>query len=259
MIEVVTPISHLHLDGVSSRKICSVASCHEARERTCRLRLPGTTHYHIDFDLNIGLTDDNLEFLRNEVAPRDEIQNLTFQISKDCEEVIVKESIFYPNSRAISSDEQLLNIEQSLAIIKDIVGSERVIGIENNNYYPTGAYDICTSSSFINRALENFELKLLLDYAHAVVTCWNRRMSENLYLEELLSSKKCIQLHYCEVGYSRKGKEVICYDAHELPSNLTTEKVILLSQLWGIKSITPEYYKDTEKLVNHLEMVKSKL
>ena len=206
MVALVIPISHLHLDDFSSRKICSVASHHEARERTCHLRIPHTTHYHIDFDLNIGLTNENIEFLRNEVATRDEIQNLTFQISKDCEDVVIRNNRFYPNSRAIEFEEQLFNIGQSLETIKDVVGSERVIGIENNNYYPTGAYEICTSSVFINAALERFELNLLLDYAHAVVTCWNKRTSEHQYLEKLLSSKKCIQLHYCEVGYSREGK-----------------------------------------------------
>ena len=81
MISLLTPISHLFKsDFRFASDIANASDWLEARERTADLRIPNTTHYHIDFDLNIGLTDDNLDFLRNQVSPRDEIQNLTFQI-----------------------------------------------------------------------------------------------------------------------------------------------------------------------------------
>ena len=70
MTSLVTPISHLFLTDELTNDICSLSTALEARERTSKLRLPNTTHYHIDFDLNLGLTEENISFLRNEVKDR---------------------------------------------------------------------------------------------------------------------------------------------------------------------------------------------
>ena len=157
MIKLLTPISHLfndnHSDEQIIQKIIDFSDQLEARERTCKLRLPKTTHYHIDFDLNLGLTDDHILFLEREVKPREEIKTLTFQASKDCEKVKISDGRYIPASRIIPLDEQITNTIDSIKKIKDIVGNERNIGIENNNYYSTGAYDICTSKDLLSCAV----------------------------------------------------------------------------------------------------------
>ena len=70
----------------------------EARERTCDLNVDNTTHYHIDFDLNIGLTDNQIKFLEKYVKPNEKIQTLTFQAARDCEEVEKKDNKYFPKS-----------------------------------------------------------------------------------------------------------------------------------------------------------------
>ena len=79
MTSLVTPISHLFQTDELTNEICTLSTSLEARERTSKLRLPKTTHYHIDFDLNIGLTEDNINFLKNEVKDRQGIHTLTFR------------------------------------------------------------------------------------------------------------------------------------------------------------------------------------
>ena len=78
---------------------------------------------------------------------------------------------FLPKGPTISEKEQLIRSKNSLKIIKDIVGNHRYIGIENNNYYQTGAYEIATSAKFINKVIKELDCHLLLDIAHAKVTC----------------------------------------------------------------------------------------
>ena len=64
MIKILTPISHLFAESNSaSADIISCSDALEARERTATLNFPSTTHYHIDFDLNIGLTSPQIDFL----------------------------------------------------------------------------------------------------------------------------------------------------------------------------------------------------
>ena len=47
-----------------------------------------------------------------------------------------------------------------------------LIGLENNNYYPTKAYDFVTDGDFIDKVVrDNNKLFFLFDLAHAQVTC----------------------------------------------------------------------------------------
>ena len=252
MTSLVTPISHLFNTDELTSDICKLSTTLEARERTSTLRLPKTTHYHIDFDLNIGLTEENIDFLKREVKDRQEIHTLTFQISKDSESVQIKNGIFYPKSVPLAEKTQIENFKSSLKVIRDIVGTERTIGFENNNYFNTGAYSLCTSENFIIKLLEVTDAKLLFDYSHAFVSCFNRGHDFENYAKSLLSTQKCIQMHLCEVNYIYKNNVPICIDAHDIPSPRTTSKAIELISKYRISSLTIEYYKDKRILLNYL-------
>ena len=71
MLKILTPISHLFTESEENIKIIMNCSDQlEARERTAHLRLDKTSHYHIDFDLNIGITEIQKKFLYNQVRDR---------------------------------------------------------------------------------------------------------------------------------------------------------------------------------------------
>ena len=59
---LLTPISHLFLNESDGEQIAFESDYLEARERTSHLRFANTTHYHIDFDINIGLDQNQLDF-----------------------------------------------------------------------------------------------------------------------------------------------------------------------------------------------------
>lgn len=252
MTTLVTPISHLFRTDELTAEICSLSTSLEARERTSEMRLPKTTHYHIDFDLNIGLTKENIDFLAREVKNREEIHTLTFQISKDSEVVRTKNGIFYPETDPLDEKVQIENFKHSLKVIRDVVGTNRIIGFENNNYFNTGAYNICTSKEFIVKLLEETDVMLLFDYSHAFVSCFNRNLDFDSYVRSLLSTNKCIQMHLCEASYTYKENSPICIDAHDIPQPSTTSKALKLISEYGINSLTIEYYRDKKILLNYL-------
>tara|TARA_B100001989_G_C24549887_1_gene473583 strand:+ start:672 stop:1463 length:792 start_codon:yes stop_codon:yes gene_type:complete len=260
MIKLLTPISH-HFENIESvENIIDISDELEARERTCHLNLKNTTHYHIDFDLNIGLSNDQIEFLIKHVKPRENIHTLTFQAARDCEEVKLLNKKYHPVSRPIGLNEQILNTKKSIKIIKDIVGSDRNIGIENNNYYPTGAYDICTSESYLIEVCQVNNIHLLFDYAHAMVTSFNRNFKFKDYSDSLLSNLDCTQVHICEptFTYNEKG-EVLAEDSHNLPKPNTTQNLLELTNKFQIKYITVEFYKDAVNLLNYMKYLKKSL
>lgn len=162
-----------------------------------------------------------------------------------------------PYSRILTLEEQLENTKLSVKKIQDIVGTCRSIGVENNNYYRTGAYDICTSASFFLGLGNIEECHLLLDYAHAMVTCFNRKFDIDVYIDTLITSNSCPQVHLCQPGYSKGETEDWMYDAHELPEKDLTQKVIRLMLKRDIEFLTVEYYKDSETLLTWLEWVGS--
>ena len=256
-MDLVTPISHLFKDRKNAELIMKHSDFLEARERTCDLFFPNTTHYHIDFDLNVGLTEKQIQFLVNFVKPREEIQTLTFQAARDCEKIKVKDGIYYPNSQVIPINDQIQNTKKSLSQIRNVLGTERIIGIENNNFYPTGAYEICTSSEYLESILELCDCYLLFDIAHALVTCANKNISFKDYYKNLLETKKCLQMHLCQPSYIHNEFGIEARDAHEIPSFELVELSISLCIDYEIKKITIEYYKEVEKLVLFLKYFKN--
>ena len=256
-MDLVTPISHLFKDKKNAELIMENTDFLEARERTCELFFPKTTHYHIDFDLNIGLTEKQIQFLVDFVKPREEINTLTFQAARDCEKINIIDGIYYPNSEVISINDQIQNTKKSLSQIRNVLGTERKIGIENNNFYPTGAYEICTSSEYLLSIIDSYDCYLLFDIAHALVTCANKNISFKNYYKSLLETKKCIQMHLCQPSYSHNELGIEAKDAHEIPNFELIELSVSLCTNYEIKKITVEYYKEVEKLVLFLRYLRN--
>lgn len=255
-MKLLTPISHLFKDQKNANNIIGVSDFLEARERTAELRFNKTTHYHIDFDLNLGLSEKQIQFLIDHVKPREEIKFITFQASKDCEKIKIKNGIYYPNSPTIEFHNQIQNTKTSISQIKNILGNDRSIGIENNNYYPSGAYEICTSTDYICEIISTSNCHLLFDIAHALVTCANKQMSFEKYSNNLLNTSQCKQLHLCQPTYFYGKDPIKALDSHEIPSFELTELSIKLCKKWRIDFLTVEYYKDAETLVSYLKLIK---
>ena len=256
-IKLLTPISHLFNEDDNKKNISDLSDELEARERTYNLKLDNTTHYHIDFDINIGITKDQIDFLYNHVKPRENIQTLTFQAARDCEEIFIKNKKYFPNSKPLSIKDQIENTKNSLKIIKDIIGTNREIGIENNNFYPTGAYEFCTSPDFLIPCYEYLGLHLLFDVAHAIVTSTNKNIIFDDYKDALLSNMECKQIHLCEPTYTYLNQDANAVDSHNIPTPKSTKDTLEIMKKWKIEYLTIEYYRDATILKEYLNYLKS--
>ena len=255
-IKLVTPISHLFNNYEDGIEIQSFSDQLEARERTCKLRFKNTTHYHIDFDLNLGLKESQKDFLRSHVRDRKEITNLTFQLTRDTEEFDIKNGKGFPKGNFIDRTEQLKRSKISVKEIRDIVGSDRSIGIENNNFYDTGAYEIATSSDFINQVIKETNTHLLLDIAHAKITCQNKNLNFKNYIYKLSQDISCKQIHLCGTGQRIIEGKAEIYDAHLLPTNNSIKEALHICKELEVYHLTLEYYQNKNELIGSLKQLK---
>ena len=98
MIKILTPISHLFSEKIICRENRGMLRFPRSQRKNIPFKTEKTSHYHIDFDLNIGITEDQKDFLRSNVKDRDEISTLTFQAARDCEVVELKNGMYVPKS-----------------------------------------------------------------------------------------------------------------------------------------------------------------
>ena len=137
--------------------------------------------------------------------------------------------------------------------LRESIGNKIKIGIENNNYYPTEAYNIITEGDFLQKIVYENDLFFLLDIAHAKVTSANRKIDYNTYLNEL-PLDRMMQVHICKPTINHAG---VSYDSHYLPDSKMFKEVENLSKNYSkLKYFTIEYYKDSERLISKLKLFK---
>ena len=115
-LKLVTPISHLFNNESDADDIAKCSDELEARERTASLRFNKTTHYHLDFDLNNGISNKQKDFLHEHVKNREEIQTLTFQLTRDSENYFLSNGRFFPKGLLINEKDQLKRSKESIKI-----------------------------------------------------------------------------------------------------------------------------------------------
>ena len=143
------------------------------------------------------------------------------------------------------------NAKENFSLIKNIFGDGVSIAVENNNYYPTEAYEYVTNPSFINEIVNECDLKILFDIAHAKVSCINGGINYIDYRDSL-HLEKVIQLHICKHGIRENKQQA--YDAHDYPTDVEFNEVDYLTRSYpNIKYLTIEYYKDFDNLRNSIE------
>jgi len=133
--------------------------------------------------------------------------------------------------------------------LREKLSPDTAIGLENNNYYPTPAYQDVTDGDFISEVLEENDLFLLLDIAHAMVAAHNKNLSYDQYIASL-PLHRIIQLHICQPKLPVGG---VAVDAHGAPDEGMFQEVLrLVEKLPNIKYLTIEYYKDKDILIESI-------
>ena len=239
--QIATPISHQFKNEVVAREIIAVSDCLEVRHRSLESKWSNQVIFHIDIDLPHKWGERIKDYLQNAFNKKPELSLISLQASRCCEGENIVNGMFLLDGKQYSRQEMLENSNINTKWLRSILEKHIQIGLENNNYYPTPAYDIVTDSDFINSIINENDIHLVLDIAHAMVTAHNKKVSYHDYLESL-TLDKLIQLHICQPLTPDNG---VAYDAHEEPNDEMFDKVFSLIERYPtIKYLTIEYYKD---------------
>ena len=252
--QIATPISHLFENKTFGNAIAEVSDCLEVRERSLNSNWENQHLFHIDIDLTHKWDDNLKKYLINAFRKKHDLKLITLQAYRCCHGEKIIDDMFQLDGKIYSRKGMLNNSIENTKWLRDIDGNETSIGLENNNYYPTPAYDIVTGGDFITKVLMKNNLFLLLDIAHAMVTAHNKKISYGQYIATL-PLDKLIQLHICQPELPKGG---IAHDTHNEPNDDMFKEVIrLLNKYQSINYLTIEFYRDKDILIGSIKKLRN--
>jgi len=260
-----------------SVKICLPVSHHfESKEKVQKLRdldlydflevRPNKIDYQEDIEKQTAfhadniqpihnLKDEDFKFVEKIAKNKKNLEIISFHCAWACDQIRETGIIAYPAGKIYTRDEMYLNTEKNTSIIKNILGKDVLIAIENNNFYPTPAYENVCDPSFLRDLVFDNNINFLFDNAHAKVSSHNLGVDYDDYKNQL-PLEKMVQIQFCQPSIPEK-KEETALDVHEIPDVKNVDEVLNMSTSFNIQYITPEYYKDFDKLVEFLKSLRS--
>ncbi|MBW1706761.1 MAG: DUF692 family protein [Deltaproteobacteria bacterium] len=248
MIKLATPISHLFLHTQNAREIVMVSDCLECRDWCIEEQHPKEELIHFDFNIIHHWPEAMKLRIRSSILSKPMLKLVTFHMAACCGAPVEIDGMFQPGGMQYCREELLENARVNILWIRSFLAEKTIIAVENNNYYPTPAYDYITDGDFIAEVVEENDIKFLLDIAHARITAHNRAINYKKYLATL-PLKDTIQIH---ISSHRINSARLAYDAHEFPDEGIYREVRSLVKAYPVKYLTVEYYKDSTKVVRAL-------
>ena len=252
MIKIAAPVSHLFEDPDAAKRIIASCDCLECRERSVGSGFAHQELFHLDVDLTMPWSDERREYLSEAFDLTPGLRLISFQMTSCYDGPVIRDRMYYPGGRRIGRDELLSAATENISWLKRRIGESVALAVENNNFYPTAAYDDVTDADFIDTVVRGNGIRLLLDVAHAIVTAHNRKIALEDYLERL-PLDEVIQLHLCTPGVDSAG---IARDEHDPPDERVYALAEELIGRTGLKYLTVEYYRDVERLIEAHETLR---
>ncbi|MBF0362581.1 MAG: DUF692 family protein [Oligoflexia bacterium] len=254
MILIATPISELFNDDQQALRINSLSDALECRELTKNLYFQNELLFHFDENIVCLWDSKTKSYLQDSILSKKELQLISFHVSSCCLDPILKDGFFYKNIHVYSEFEMESNVQKNIDWLRTWLNPRIKVAIENNNYYPTEAYDVITEASFLRKLVYQNQIFFLFDIAHAHITSRNRNIDYVKYKEEL-PLEKAIQIHIS--GYDYRWE--LCIDAHELPSIELIDEAVSLAKKYFVEFLTVEYYKNVKELLSMLALLRNRL
>ena len=260
MTKISLPISHLFDDEKNIKMLQGYYDCLETRPRSIKSSLEKQDIFHADNIQPIHeLSDQDFNFLK-EVKEKKGLQAVSFHCASRCKNPDQKDGVFQigNSSTVYSRNDMILNCKKNIQNIRKILGKNISLLIENNNFFPTEAYDIVVDPMFLNEIVETNDIEFLFDSAHAKVSAHNLGIDYIDYRDNL-PLNRMTQIQFCSPDIPSKGSSDIARDIHELPSQADIDEVKMLIEKYNVKYIIPEYYKDVNKLLTLLKTLRTYL
>lgn len=245
---IATPISNLFQNNQDAMEIIKVSDCLECRDRSLNASFPKQYLMHLEPSIFHEWGAAEKAHLSETIRSKPDLKLVSFHLSSAYPRAEVVGRMFQPVGEKYSYKKLLKNTEVNIKWLRAEIGDEPGIAVENNNYYPTPAYDLVTEGRFISELMTMNKISFAFDIAHAMITAHNHRLDYQEYRDSLPLSS-CIQLHVCGFNIHSDG---VAYDDHDLPDKKMFEEVKILNSRYPVKYITVEYYKDKNELIKTL-------
>lgn len=257
MIQLATPISHLFENAEEASIIQQHSDCLECRDRSLNSNSPKQYLFHCELQLIHQWTDVEHKHLKTIHQLKPDLKLISLHIASVCDKPVTVERIFQLGGKTYTEEEMHNCAKENISFVKKLFGSNVKIAVENNNYYPTPAYDIVTEANFIADVVHRNDIHFLFDIAHAKVTCHNKNISFKSY-KSALPLDKAIQIHICSFAINHETN--VAFDAHDIPNDEElAETALIISDYPSVEYLTVEYYRDIKNLTLSLQKVRQLL
>lgn len=255
MVKIATPVSHLFRDAATAIKIAAASDCLEGRDHYYNCSL-NQNLFHFDASIVNAWDDSDRIWIEHVINEWKDLELVSFHVASCCSHPVLRGGMFFPGGETFSRERLLENSVENLRWLRQLFKGHAVrIAFENNNYYPTAAYNHIKDPDFICQLVDDNDVLFLFDLAHAHISTHNMGSSYDDYISEL-PLERTVHLHVSQWAVDDQG---MAFDSHDLPDQELNHEAFSLVKRYGVEFITIEYYKDSEKLVALLESYRSML
>jgi uncharacterized protein (UPF0276 family) len=251
-ITIATPFSELFNDNPKKQKIIDLSDVIELRHPSQAGLLNIRTIYHSELSLVVPWKERSLAGLK-EILKKEKLEIISFHaLSRYIENDLIG-GIFIGSGEPMSIETMLNNVRDNIYSVQKIVNDNVHLLLENNNHLGSDAYDVVTEPGFLSHIIDENDMGLLFDVAHAKISAYNTRCSYKEYLNSL-PLEKCYQIHL-----SRHAVEDgLAVDTHEAlkSDDWIHFESLFLESLPNLQYATVEYYKDVDMLLDQLSLLR---
>jgi uncharacterized protein (UPF0276 family) len=253
MFRIATPVSQLFDNSTAALEIISESDCLECRDASVSAAFSAQVVFHCDIQPIHELSKEDFFYLEKIAEAKMDLKLVSFHAASSCNKPYIDGYMFRPEGTRYSRGQMLRSARANFLRIKAIFGREIKIALENNNYYPTEAYQFVTDTEFIREIVYENDISFLFDVAHARITAHNKKLVYEDYRNRL-PLDKMVQIHLCRFSVDENG---LAYDAHTPPGEEEWQEVRSLIPAYpGVEYLTIEFYRDKNKLIKSLKKAK---
>lgn len=232
-------------------KILSLSDILELRDNNIKIRNVDPMIYHSELNILVKWRYQEKQKLKK-MNKKYSIESVSYHLATRYKENHIENDAFVGIGTPLSRSQMKKNIKENIKVSRNIFGKKTRILVENNNHLLTNAYDVITDADFIKEVVEENNIFLLLDISHAEMTAYNKKIDFKEYIQKL-PMKRCLQIHLSR--YIVRNE--IAIDSHEELQTDNWSNFKNIAETTNIlKYVTIEYYKDGNKLLHQLNILR---
>lgn len=247
---IATPVSYSLFNNENRDLIIENSDCLEGRPEMVDNSFGIENVFHYDkIEPCHNLSEDIFSDLKSLISKKKDLECISFHVAYCTSSKCQDENVY---TKRYTRHELYDNCKKNIARIREVIGPNISILLENNNYFKEELHRDVTDGDFLSSLVYDNDIYFLLDIAHAQITCSHKNIDYENYLKSL-PLERCKQLHLSRVDNSC----LPFIDSHLDPQEEEFRKVLdILREYESIEYITIEHYMDINVLIDSIQGLK---